>query len=214
MEVLVIMMVIAILAGTFVPAAIKHKQRALRTQCVNNLKVSGLSFRIWSGDQRPDFPMQRSVTNGGTMEFTSGLNAFRHFQAMSNELATPKSLVCPADPERTQATKFNLNPFPGEIPFTSNSNLSYFVGLDADESDPQLILSGDRNITNGTPLKNGVLELTTNHPAAWTSEMHNKVGNIVLADGSVQQLRILEATSTSTNGAAFTNRLLMPVLGQ
>jgi len=53
-----------------------------------------------------------------------------------------------------------------------------------------LILSGDHNITNGTPVRNGLLELTTGNPAGWTAEMHNKVGNIGLADGSVQPVSI------------------------
>ncbi len=213
-EVLVIIMVITILAGTFVPAATKRKQRALRIQCVNNLKECGIAFRVWSGDQTPDFPMQHSVTKGGTMEFSSGPNAFRHFQVMSNELTTPKVLFCPADSERNPATTFDLKALPGEIPFTSNSNLSYFVGLDAEESDPQRLLTGDRNITNGTPLKDGVLELAPNHSPGWTDEIHRKMGNVALADGSVQVISSMGLPTALSNMPAFTNRLQMPVLGQ
>jgi hypothetical protein len=32
--------------------------------------------------------------------------------------------------------------------FNANQNISYFVGFDADETLPQSLLSGDRNITN------------------------------------------------------------------
>jgi prepilin-type processing-associated H-X9-DG protein len=50
------------------------------------------------------------------------------------------------------------------------------------------LLSGDRNITGGT-LNNGFLRiLKTNTLAGWTTEMHNRAGNIGLADGSVQQV--------------------------
>src|SRR5579871_918362 len=118
-EVLVILMVITILACMLIPAMTKDKARGLRIQCISNLKQCGLAFRVWSGDQTPDFPMQRSVTNGGTREFISGPTAFRHFQVMSNELSTPGILFCPADVERSQATAFNSNPSLGHIPFTS-----------------------------------------------------------------------------------------------
>jgi len=97
--------------------------------------------------------------------------------------------------------------------FMSNSNLSYFVGVDAEETNPQTLLSGDRNITNGTSAKNGVLDLTTNRPSGWTAEMHNKIGNIALADGSVQQLSTLNLRATVENTGVATNRLQMPILG-
>lgn len=213
-EVLVIIVVIAVFACLLLPVTIKRKQRALRIQCVNNLKEVGLAFRLWSGDSTDRYVTAVSTNHGGTMEFSSGPTAFRHFLGMTNELImTPKVLFCPADSERIQATTFNPNPLPGEIPFTSNSNLSYFVSLDAEETNPQRLLTGDRNITNGTPLKNGVLELTPGHPEGWADEIHRKVGNIALADGSVQLESATGLRITLTNTPAFTNRLLMPVLG-
>jgi prepilin-type processing-associated H-X9-DG protein len=66
--------------------------------------------------------------------------------------------------------------------------VSYFVGLSCARWQPTTLLSGDRNITNGTALQNGVLVLTANHPARWTAAIHNRKGNIGLADGSVQQV--------------------------
>ena len=50
-----------------------------------------------------------------------------------------------------------------------------------------MILSGDHNLTNGSEVKNGLLELTAGQSLGWTTEMHNQVGNVCLADGSVQQ---------------------------
>jgi hypothetical protein len=94
-----------------------------------------------------------------------------------------------------------------------NSNISFFVGVDASETNPQLILSGDRNITNGTPIKNGILEVSSNQPAGWAAEMHNKVGNVALSDGSLQQISSTGLRSAIENSGGFTNRLQMPVLG-
>ncbi|MBC8094641.1 MAG: type II secretion system protein, partial [Akkermansiaceae bacterium] len=88
--------------------------------------------------------MQLSRTNGGTMEFT-GLRMSRHFQILSNELSAPKLLRCPADKDRNAATNFTTD--------LTLDRLSYFVGLDASTTNPELLLAGDRNITNGTSLK-------------------------------------------------------------
>lgn len=209
-EVLVIAMVIAIFASMVVPASSGKKDRVRRIQCVNNLKQASMAYRhIWSFTDGKS-PMY--VWTNRTIQFASGPNAFRHFLVMSNELLTPKILICPADSARIQATTFNPRPLAEEIPFLSNSNLSYFVGLDADETHPDSLLTGDRNITNGLLLKNAVLELTTTRPATWTSETHNRVGNILFGDGSVRQERTVTLTA-STDPPAFTNRLLMPVLG-
>jgi len=181
----------------------KAKTRALRIQCVSNLKQVGLAYRIWEGDHG-SYPMAVSETNSGTMEFTTGKNAFRHYQVMSNELSSPRVLLCPSDASRDEAATnwFNF----------SNSNISYFVGIVANESNAMMILSGDHNITNGTPTKNGLLALSTNALAGWTSEMHKRVGNILLTDGSVQQVSILGLQNQIANTGVATNRVQMPVI--
>ena len=145
-------------------------------------------------------------TNGGTMEFTTGANAWRHYQVMSNELSTPVVVVCPeeSDPQRFRATNFT---------WFNNSNISFFVGLVPNETNPQLFLSGDHNLTNGATVKNGMLELTAAQPIGWTKEMHNMVGNIGLADGSVQQVSSVGLQSLVASGGAATNLIQMPVLG-
>jgi prepilin-type processing-associated H-X9-DG protein len=125
---------------------------------------------------------------------------------MSNELSTPKVLLCPTEVYQTRSLATNFTWF-------NNSNLSFFVDVDAsNDLNPWMILSGDHNITNSTSVKNGLLELTTNQLAGWTSEMHNKVGNLALADGSVQQVSITGLRSAIENTGIFTNRLQMPIL--
>jgi prepilin-type processing-associated H-X9-DG protein len=58
-----------------------------------------------------------------------------------------------------------------------------------------------------------LLNLTTNRLTGWTAEMHNKVGNIAMADGSVQQLSILGLQTAVTNTGIDVTRLQMPILG-
>ena len=68
---------------------------------------------------------------------------------MSNELATPKVLFCPADAGHHWATNFTTD--------FGNTNISYFVGLDAKDDCPMSILVGDDNFEiGGVPVKSGV----------------------------------------------------------
>jgi len=174
---LVIIAVLAILAALLLPALAAAKKKAQRINCVNNLKQCGLAFRIWAGDNSDLYPMAVSTNHGGTMEFDTGAGTFRHFQAMSNELNTPKILICPADTRVAAADFASLK----------NQNVSYFVGLDANDMSPQRLLDGDRNITGGSDPENGILKLVPGQQVSWTQAIHVNQGNVGLADGSVQQ---------------------------
>ena len=124
------------------------------------------------------------------------------FQVMSNEVNTPKILLCPEDTRRILATNWST---------LNNSNISYFVGLDADESKPQMFLSGDDNFAiGGVPVKSGMLQLLANTPVTWTKARHKLYGNIGLADGSVWQLTTDELRQALYQTGVATNRLAIP----
>lgn len=196
LELMITISVIALLAAVLLPALAKPQRRSSKINCVNNLKQVALSFRLWAGDNGDKYPAYVSVTNGGVMELIAGGGVAPIFNVMSNELGTPKLVVCPADSERIAATNFAT---------MSDTNVSYFVCLTAtDESNPQLWLTGDRNITNGLATVRGVLNVPTNSPVGWTKKLHEAKGNLALADGSVQQLTssaLLRSLRTQTNAA-------------
>jgi hypothetical protein len=80
--------------------------------CVNNLKSIGLALRTWTIDHNGDFPFNAPKVTGGTKEFCLVSNdgfdskAYIHFMVMSNELTTPKVLICPGDSSRRPANDF------------------------------------------------------------------------------------------------------------
>jgi len=181
-EVLVIISIVAVLILIFLKKT-ESEVRAGRLYsanitCINNLKQIGLAFRVWEGNHGDKFPMETSVTNGGTMELANGENAWINFSVMSRELNTPKVLICPADAGKIAAANFT-NGF-------DNGKISYFVGLNAVENYPQTLLSGDDNFAiGGVSIKTGLLEISTNMPIDWTAARHRLNGRILFSDGSV-----------------------------
>jgi hypothetical protein len=213
MDALVTVGIIVIIMIIVLPQLFREKRKALRIHCVSNLKQVGAAFAIWSDEHGGSFPMVISQTNGGTLEFASGSNVWRSFQIMSNELTIPKVAFCPAEFDRSRRPADNFGPSsPNSISFLSNSNVSFFVGVVSNKMNPQMFLAGDRNLSNDGPVKNEIFEITSNEPTRWTSEMHKNIGNILLADGSVQQLSISNLQVAIVNTGVATNHLQMPVL--
>jgi competence protein ComGC len=99
----------------------------------------------------------------------------------------------------------NAPPLPaGRTYFKDNSTLSYFVGVSVNDVQPEGILSGDRNLGPG-PLpdadygyspksgKGNDVAVPISGPVSWSLKMHSAgntsgSGNILLGDGSVQQV--------------------------
>ncbi len=122
---------------------------------------------------------------------------------MSNELSNPKILVCPSDTRQAAADFTRLN----------NQNISYFICLDVvSDANPEMLLDGDRNITGPNKPENGILKLSPGQTASWTAAMHDKQGNIGIADGSVQHYSNATLTQALKNSGATTNiwRIALP----
>ncbi|HEX5397992.1 MAG TPA: type II secretion system protein, partial [Verrucomicrobiae bacterium] len=161
------------------------------------------AYRLWEGDNGDIYPMGISITNGGSMEMVQMGNVALTFQVMSNELSTPKILLCPNDASRVFATMFAG---------LANSNISYFVGVDVtNDMNPLLIISGDSNLQIGRKTaKSGLLSVWTNDPVTWDPTRHAHYGNIGLADGSVQSVTDPRFKDCLTQTGIATNRFAIP----
>ena len=137
----VVLVVLALtVAGCFLACRPSDWRSSSRLGCPNNLKQIGLAFRTWAIDNDGQFPFNVSTNAGGSMEFCArgsvdfDSNAARHFEVMSNELATPLLLVCPKDLSRKPATGFAS---------LQASNVTYRVhsGTNINETTPAGVLA-------------------------------------------------------------------------
>jgi prepilin-type N-terminal cleavage/methylation domain-containing protein len=238
-ELLVVIAIIAILAAMLLPALARAKSRAMRINCVNNLKQCGLAMKTWAIDNNGHYPMTVAAQDGGpggtTPPWGAGAATFASAGTpasmyllftsggMDLALSSPKILICPSDSAKSAATAF---------PLANNNVVGYALGVDADESYPQMFLLGDRNIGAGTAGSSvpattaytgasGIVSLTAGGAgaaASWTTTQHQTAGNVGLADGSVQEVSpaklqqlFVNSGDPGENGAAAgSNRISFP----
>jgi prepilin-type N-terminal cleavage/methylation domain-containing protein/prepilin-type processing-associated H-X9-DG protein len=187
-ELLVVIAIIAILAALLLPVLHSGQLRAQRIWCESNLKQIGLAYHTFANDHSGKFPIEVSTNEGGSLEYIeNGLStggtfytAFRTFQTLSNELVKPELVVCSTDISRNAATNFAA---------LQNINLSYFVGANGTFNQPDSILAGDRSLVSMKSLYRTptILQIGPGYLLNWTVELHKFQGNVLFADGHVEE---------------------------
>ena len=206
-ELLTVIAIIGILAALLLPALSRSQMRAKRIVCVNGLGQMGIAFQIFMHDHSIKFPMQVPMSDGGSEEFVQNGYAvggefyfsYRHFQVLSNEIVTPKLLICPAD-TRLPAVRMSA---------MQNGNLSYFIGVDADYGKASSVLVGDRNIANVPPSNPSIVHGGTGNRLRWTKELHEIKGNVLFADAHVEEWTPA-LLAVSPNSAGLTADFFLP----
>jgi len=202
-ELLILIVITLLVACVLFPSLVYQKRRAKVRACTNNLKQVGVAFRVWPAEL-DRYPAGTDVIYGGAREEVEKGHVYFNFLVMSNELNAPKILVCPTDDGKTIAAKFNSS--------FNDANVSYFVGADAQDTFPQMFLTGDRNLAfESKTLEPGLFIWNSNKSAlSWTTTIHNTCGNVGLADGSVQSLESKKLATAARSQDCATNRLAIP----
>jgi prepilin-type processing-associated H-X9-DG protein len=219
-ELLVLICVIAILAAMMLPAT-GGSRKAKIINCAFNLKYIHESFATWSQSHTGKLPMQVVSKEGGTLDLIPSGSASVHFLVLTNSGRPfvhrvveaylqdgtnqqkiivhtnygfePKCFHCPDDDRRDE---WIYNRKTNSIPELVDTNISYFVGVDATLNNPKSILAGDRHLQiDSMPAKPGLNDLKAKSPLGWTEELHYSKststagGNIIFADGHVEFLK-------------------------
>ncbi len=233
-ELLVVIAIIALLAALLLPALARAKEHARRAKCLSNLKQDSLAIKHFAIDTDGFYPWHVNPSEGGTYGPLAG-ESWRHFLAISNELDTPKILVCPSDSGTKTTIQDWSSGSDGLVHVANRGNaLSYFVALDGFEALPPTMIVGDRNILGGIagncssaadPPGVAATLLGTNNPSIrWSSTTHGRLGIIALSDGSAHitrdsqlreavadaQSRLLSGELLSRFGRRISNHILLP----
>jgi len=192
-----------------------------REACQGNLKSIGQAYASFAEDHAQRMPWRLTREQGGTYgERTASGTPWVQFFLLTNYIASPKILACPADKAKV-ATSWGRGREGGFVnPSYRGNSISYFIGLDVQLNAPKSLLSGDRNlvvsaqrqtcdyaqISVAASLKPGDPEVK------WTPEVHGDPGNILRNDGSVTAMssEMLRAALPDTKAYHAENHILPP----
>jgi hypothetical protein len=196
LELAAVLGALGLLAMLALPTLANQRERSTRVLCVNNLRLVGQAFQQWGTEHGGRMPLRTPVREGGTFLHPLRNNAYFQWSWISNELRTPKILVCPSDTEKNPASNWGSITNGG---FTDshfrNRSVSYLMGLDVFPEAPDDLVAGDRNLRYNAiaDCSSGLTSVPQLNPGPndklWIGDgLHVHAGNYLFTDGRVEEL--------------------------
>ena len=174
-----------LLMAVVLPALSMQRSRSDQVACAVNLHRLGQAFQAFAESHDSQFPFRVPRAYGGSEGFSV---VSPHFGALSNYLASPRILACPA------SGRVPANSFGG----LKDASVSYLLGVHAVPDKQRALLAADFDVTGGSNAQCAVAGRIllnsyegnpglpdTFRPASWSGTNHVSSGNVLWSDGSV-----------------------------
>lgn len=170
-ELLVVIAVIAVLAGLLLPTLGHATEQGRATACLSNLKQIGLALRLYLDENGNRMPVMQNRGRGTNLVVTNAIA-----DVLSRPLGNPRVLRCPSDRER----------------FFEDTGSSYFWNflLNGQRADELRIF--------GLPLKENGVALFSDQSNFHAARGPGKGKNHLYADGAVKTFRTFEVEPQGT----------------